>query len=356
MLAAVGALSAQTRPADGLADFFPEAAEIDSTSRAFSAGFEDAAGLAKVKDGKLISDVGFIRYERADYSGTTPLSIEVFTLLDSYAAYSLVTLLRENHIRTGPPGDVFTIGDESLLFVHGRIFVRISGKGTPGELLEKTAEAVSSKTAASSGELPRLAEYFPSAGYDADTLRYFPSAAVYKTWAGVKTPEYIRADYDMEIAVARYFTGNHSGTVSIMKFPTPELAEAYQDDIALSMTEVPFGISIYTRSVGPLVAILEGDFDHVSASRLLSALKFSYSMHWVYGEENAAAVIWGVPGVVLTAVAASLIFSAIAISASVLFGLALGGGRYAFRRYKEKSFPQLFADDSGITRLNLWKS
>ena len=355
VLAASCALSAQSQITGGFPDYFPEASEIGADSRAFSLAFENAADLVKVKNGRLASNVGFTRYERADYSGAAPLSIEVFTLLDSYAAYSLLTLLRDNHIHTGPPGAAYTIGDDVFLFARGRIFVRILGKGAPKELLERSAAAVSAKMGTSSGEPPRLPDYFPPDGYAADSMKYFPSPEAYKTWAGDKTPEYIDTNYDMEIAAARYSTGSYSGTFYLMKFPNPELAEGYYDDLAVLAPTVSVGLSLYAGRVGPLVAVLEGDFDPVSAGRLLSAVKFSYSMHWVYGEEPVANVIWGVPVVVLKAVVGSLIFSAIAVVAAILTGLALGGGRYALRQYKGKRSPQLFKDESGITRLNLWK-
>jgi len=70
----------------------------------------DASGLSKVEDGPLFSDVGFEKYERRVYAAGAgaSLSIEVVTLKDARAAYSLLTLLRPSTLRSGPPGDAFT--------------------------------------------------------------------------------------------------------------------------------------------------------------------------------------------------------------------------------------------------------
>ena len=354
VLATAGVLSAQVRPPSGFSDFFPEAAEIGASTRDFGPVFEDAASLAKLTNGKLVSDVGFIRYERADYSGASPLSIEVFTLLDSLAAYSLLTLLGENPVQPGPPGDAFTAGNNSFLFARGRIFVRVLGKGDTGELLEKSAAIVGAKTEHISGVgRPGLIDYFPSDGYDASSLRYFPSQDAYKTWAGGKKPDYIDTNGDMEIATARYFVENRSGTFSLMKFPTPELAEEYYDELAAPA--VPNGLSIYARRAGPLVACLEGDFDPVSANRLLSEVRFSYSLHWINDDGNNAGIIWGVPRVILSSVVNSLIFSLAACVIAVFIGFAIGTGRFALRRYKEKRSPVPVEEDPGFTRLNLRK-
>ena len=356
VLATVGALSAQTRTPADFPGYFPEAAEIDASSRTFVAGFEDAAGLAKVADGRLVSDVGFTRYERVDYSAASALSIEVFTLLDSLAAYSLLTLLREDNIRSGPPGDAFAIGNGGFLFAQGRFFVRIlvkDGKGASKELLEKSAEIVGSKMAPSSGERPGLLEYFPSDGYDASSLRYFPSLDAYKTWTRGKASEYIVTNHDMEIATARYFAGDRSGTFSLLRLPTPELAEEYYDELSASMSALPDGLSIYAKHAGPLVAILEGNFDSVPAAGLLSGVRFSYSLRWVDGDENNARTVWGVPGAVLSAVVYSVFFSFIAIFIALIIGLAIGIGRFALRQRKEKRYPDLAKEDAGSTWLNL---
>lgn len=351
--ALTGALSAQTRAPSGFSDFFPEAAEINAASRIFVHGFDDAAGLEKVTDGRLVSDVGFTRYERADYSGDQSLSIEVFTLLDFKAAYSLLTLLRENTIQAGPPGDAFTAGNDGFLFSQGRFFIRILGKGAPKELFEKTAEAVSAKMAQFGGELPGLPDYFPPDGYEVSSLRYFPSLDAYKTWTGKNTPWYIDANYDMEIATARYFAENRSGTVSLLQLPTPELAEEYYDALMVSAPERAGGISIYARRAGPLVVCMEGDFDPAEAGRLLSSLNFSYSLRWVYGNEKSPGVIWGIPSIVLKAVVHSIIFSLIACITAVLIGLAIGAGRFALRQYTEKRSPKSTEESTGLTWLNL---
>ena len=354
VLVAAGAILAQAQTPNVFSDFFPDAAEIGAASRTFSQGFEDAANLAKVTNGKLVSDVGFIRYERADYSGDSPLSIEVFTLLDSLAAYSLLTLLGENPVKSGPPGDALSSGNNSFLFTRGRIFVRVLGKNVPAELLEKTAAAVGAKTEhISGGNRPGLIDFFPSDGFDISSLRYFPSTDAYKTWSAGKTPDYIDADSDMEIATARYFAGNLSGTFFLLKFPTPELAEEYYDELASVV--VPGGNTIFARSAGPLVACIEGNFDPVSANRLLSEIKFSYSLHWIDDDGSNSGIIWGIPSVILLAVVRSLIFSFAACVIAVFIGSAIGAGRFALRQYKEKRSPVPLEEDPGFTRLNLRK-
>ena len=354
LLLMVGSVSAQSQTPSDSSGYFPEAADIDASSRILGPVFEDASGIARVlPEGRLVSDVGFIRYERADYFGVSPLSIEVFTLLDFKAAYSLLTLLQDNPVQQGPPGDSYTSGNDGLLFAQGRFFVRIQGENAPKGLFEKTAAAISAEIFPSGGEYPGLIDYFPSEGYDVSTLRYFPSPDAYKTWVKEKTPEYIDTSYDMELATAHYFAENHSGTVSLLRFPTPEFAEEYYDELALSAPAAPNGLSIYAKRAGPIVACLEGSFDPVSAGKLLAEVKYSYSMRWIDDNGNNAGVIWGIPGIVLRSVVNSIFFSFVACIAAILFGLAFGIGLFALRQYKRNRSMKPIDEGSGLTWLNL---
>ena len=349
------ALSAQARTADGIPGYFPETAEIGVSSRSLSSGFEDAAGLSKVKDGRLVYDVGFIRYERVDYSDASSLSIEIFTLLDSRAAYSLLTLLRDDPIQTGPPGDAFASGNDVVLFSRGRFFVRIQGKDAPKELLEKSASTVGGKLAHSGGEQPRLPSYLPADGLDAYSLRYFPSRDTYETWTSGQAPWYIDTTYDVEIVTADYSSGKDFGTVALLRFPTDELAEEYFDALAVSAPVATGDRSVYAKLTGPLVACLEGNHDSVSAGKLLSTVKFSYSLRWVYGDEQytSTKTVWGVPVSILNAVVNSLIFTAVASTVVALLGLAIGVGRFTLREYRDRRSPRSMEENSGLTWLNL---
>ncbi|MDR0842855.1 MAG: hypothetical protein LBP68_05475 [Acidobacteriota bacterium] len=209
---------------------------------------------------------------------------------------------------------------------------------------------------AADGASPKLFGYLPKQGLDASSLRYFPSATSYE--AGEKEVEtaYINTSCDvcdMEIAQARYRDGGRDGMLSLMKFPTPELAEEYYDRLAISPSAAGNGRSVYARRTGQLVAVLEGNFNPLSADKLLGTIKFGYSIRWDSGEKKHTGVIWGIPTSILKAVVGSLVFSLIAGACAILIGIAIGVGRFTLRRYKEKRSPKPAEDDAGFTRLNL---
>ena len=336
-----------------LSNYFPESGEIDVSFQTSDFGFADPEGLAKIKDGKLAAAVGFVRYDCRDYSAPdASMKIEIFTLLDSPAAWSLLTLLRENPVKDGPPGDAFVLDENFLLLAQDRLFVRIQGIGITEELLRKASESVSSRIDRQSVGKPGLITHMPEAGYDTASLCYFPSASSYDVWTKERKPTYIDTSYDMEIAHASYSgADNQAGTIFLMKFPTTELAEDYFDGLAVAVSDVREGFSIFARHTGPLVAVLEGNFNPQSADELLASVKFGYSVRWDKG--NQANVVWGVPTSILGAVVNSLIFSALAGIGAILLGTAIGAGRFAWRGYREKRSPELAENDPGFTQLRL---
>ncbi len=88
-------------------DYFPADSEFADLHKIVSAeSFADPARLSQIDNGRLFSDVGFEKYAKRVYSlgNSGSLSIEVVTLRDARAAYSILTLLRSVNIQDGPPG------------------------------------------------------------------------------------------------------------------------------------------------------------------------------------------------------------------------------------------------------------
>lgn len=334
--------------------YFPEENELGNMLPvSLNVEFEDSAKLSEVADGKLISDVGFLKYFRRTYSAKdSSLALEVFELLDSRAAYSLLTLLRKTPIQNGPPGDFHAKTSEGICFAQGKRFVRIQSRNLPAEIQEKAAGSVSKRMAIEHGDLPSLISHLPKSGYDDSSLRYFPTINTYRNYVKSNAFACINTQYDMEIAQARYFADSRSGMLYLLKFPTPELAEDYYSKLAVPASIQSDGLSVYAKRAGPLIALLEGNFDPRSADKLLKSVKFSYSVRWVYEKKNNTKVIWGVPIGILGAVVNSLFFVAILCVASMLIGAIVAVFRFVFRTISSKRSPN-DENETYITQLRL---
>jgi hypothetical protein len=335
---AVLLLPGPSQSAPVAAGYFPEDNELGNILHlSKTTEFEDSAKLSGIADGKLISAVGFLKYYQRTYSGKdTSLDLEIFELLDSRASYALLTLLRKAQIESGPPGDFYAKTSDGICFSQGRRFVRIHSLELPAGIQDKAAVSISKRMAIEHGEPPSVISHLPQSGYDSSSLRYFPAISAYKNYVNGKSAAFINTQYDMEIAQARYFADSRSGMLFLLKLPTPELAEAYFAELAIPSALQADGLSVYANRAGPLVAILEGNFDPRSADKLLKSVKFSYSVRWVYEKKNNTKIIWGVPIGILGAVVNSLLFVAILCVASMFLGAIVAVVRYLFSSLSTK--------------------
>ena len=316
--------------------------------------FEDPARLSKIDSGRLFADVGFDKYARRDYSvGTSgSLSVEVVTLRDARAAYSALTLLRGSDIQDGPPGDFFTAATDGMRFAQGREWVRIQGRDIPGDLLKRVASSVSNRIGSGRQKAPSLISHLPKLGYDARSLRYFPGMKAYRSYAGGATAEYLKPNSDAEMAQARYSLDDRAGMLFLLSFPTAQVAEEYFANLAGPQSAEKHGNGLYAKRAGPLVAILDGSFDPSSADRILSSIRFSYSVRWIYEKRVKPTIIWGVPTGILGTVVGSLFFVVLLCGVSMLAGVGFAVVRFVLRGYASDNSPDRL-EQTEITQLRL---
>ena len=78
---------------------------------------------------------------------------------------------------------------------------------------------------------------------------------------------------------------NQTGILSLVGFPTIQLAEEYFESL-FGLMDHDSKSQLYFKKSGPMLAILEGDFAPRTADRLLSTIEFSYSVKWIYDAKN----------------------------------------------------------------------
>lgn len=320
-------------------------------------GAVDSAGLGGLKEAPIFAEAGFAQYWERTYLTDlgSDLSIEVIKARDERAAYSLFTLFRSDGITKGPPGDVFSAGGSSQVFAKGVFWVRVRG-AVPPDLLRRIALSVGNRIGPQErSSVPSLVSRFPQNGLETGTMRYFlgPMALEYFGSGILGTlPE---LGPEMEIAQARYAAGGTTAILSLLGFPTNQAAESYFANVSLpsSAGTSRGAIRSYARRVGPIVGVLEGDLAPEAAQEILGALKYTYSIRWIYDKNNrSTATVWGVPVGILGTVVRSLFLTALLCGLS----LALGTGMALFRVFLRNYAPNNFLDRperTGMIRLRL---
>jgi hypothetical protein len=317
-------------------DYFPSESEFKEL-KAVSPGksFTEQAKLSHVVNGKLISDVGFQKYAQHAYEfeKSKPLSIEVITLSDMQAAYSLMTLLGNSDMHSGPPGDEYSSDAKAICFAQGKYWAQIKGQGVPEDFLKRVAMSVSNRIGPRQQKRPALISHLPKTGYDPSSVKYFPGLKSFESFTR-KLPAWSRiCCQDMEIAQAKYGLDGQTGTLSLLYFPTNEIAQdCYSGITATPESAEKDAGKVYVKTAGPLVGILEGPFEPGSANKILNSIQYSYSVQWIYEKKEKPSTIWGVPVAILGTVVKSVFFVVILAVLSIAAGVAFAFARFNYRR------------------------
>ena len=334
--------------------YFPAELEFREMQKVLSdETIDEPSHLPKVDGAPLLLDMGLSKYARRIYStgNTGSLSIEVVTLRDFRAAYSILTLLRDSSIQNGPPGDAFTVTGDGIRFAQEREWVRIQGRDVSSDLIKRVANSISNRIGPVRHSRPSLLNHLPKLGCDPASLRYFPGLKSYESFSGPNADKYFVFNSDMEIAQAHYSLENRTGVLSLLNFPTPQVAEEYYAELA-PKDATKNAKDIFAKRTGPIVAILEGTFDARAADKILSSIKFSYSIRWIYEKRNKPTIIWGVPASILGTVVKSLLFVVLLCVVSVAAGAGFAIFRFLLRGYAPQN-PLDRPERTEITTLRL---
>jgi len=331
-LLALPALQGQTQIVG--TDYFPAQFEFQELQKVQTDEIiKDERSLTHVKDGALLADAGFEQYAVRTYSVADGgiLSIEVVTLKDSKAAYSLLTLLRKSAVAPGPPGEFYSEDGSNLLFARGYYLVRFQGQGPQG-LEKRVATSVSNRIGRRETTLPSLISHFPQDGYDASSVHYFLGPRSYDSFSTSQSGNRLKFEPGMEVAQARYTLNNQAGMLSLINFPTHEMAEGYQESMGTPAANA--GYRVYVKRAGPLLGVLEGSFDPATADNLLGSIHFTYAIKWIYDKNNrSTGTIWGVPMPILHTVVGGIVLVALLCMLSLAAGTGLALFRVWLRRY-----------------------
>jgi hypothetical protein len=295
--------------------------------------YEEGASLAGIAGGDILSEAGCKRYAMREYEveGGGTLSIDVATLKDPKASYSVLTLLRSSPVEKGPPGQFFAATSGKIIFAQGNIWVRIEGRNA--ELCRRVALSVSNRIGSRESSLPSLIRRLPREGLDPGSIEFFLGPEAFRAYGGLLKGVQLVPTKDLEIAQAKYEAEGRSGTLYLVGFPTNQAAQEYFDSLSAPAAH-PGETRTYAKRAGPLVAILEGTFQPGQADKILGSLEYQYSVRWIYDKNRRSSrTIWGVPVGLLGTVVRSLAFVALLCVASILLGLAIAVVRILMRGY-----------------------
>ncbi len=299
-----------------------------------------------------LKEYGFNAAVEASYKreGQT-LSLRALRFDDASGAYGAYSYYRQNGwpkeaIGTGAASD-----NKRVLFWVGTTVVDATfsqiGPESAGELREIARQLPA--VDGSRSLLPPILASLPKSSLDPQTTHYAVGPAGYAGAGGVLPPTLVNFDKGAETLTANYSLTSGVATLTLIDYPTPQIAHAQVDAIraylkAGSQAQPPWPkplndsdvASLEVRDSGPLVVIVSGDAIPDDSHRLIESVHYEDEMTAIPQPvqsdiEKTSKLLMGIA-----------VLSLIGGGAAILLGGFFGGGRALYRKVTGKPTSSVF--------------
>jgi hypothetical protein len=275
-------------------------------------------------DGPLWDEYGLRESETASYeNGSAKFTATVWRLQDSTGALAAYDWQRPGK---SEPSKLAALAAEtvgSILLVHGNYLLSFTGyKPTTPEL----DPIVASLRNVDSTALPALPGYLPSQDLVPGSERYITGpASLWKFNPGIP-PSVAAFHLGAEAQLGVFHSPKGDTVLTIFNYPTPQIAMQQ----AASLSKLP-GADV--KRSGPLVAVILSPPDPDAAEGLLAQVRYRAE---VTLDERVPTLRDNIGNLVVNA----FVLTGLLLSFCVVSGLAVGGFRAFFRRFRKGEDPE----------------
>jgi hypothetical protein len=359
LLAASSAVLSQSTPAPAkpAEPFLPETfAGWQSSAPQVSAD----ASKADAPNADVLKEYGFTELESVHYTRDgNKLAIRALRFADATGAYGAYTFYRRAGMLPMTLGTEGSFdGNSRILFWQAgvlcdAIFDKITAMSASD--LREFAEQLP-KLNGGAGTPPNLPGYLPKAGLDADQTRYAIGPVAYARANGVLPPSIVDFARGAEAITAHYSRATGEGSLTIINYPTPQIAidrlKAIAEYLQKHDASAPQALvessesSIQTRRSGPLVIVVTGNFTADHAKALAGLVHYDADVTWnnpkgyVSEASKAAKLLLGIATLTV-----------VLLGVTILIGFFFGGGRIFIRKLRGK--PATTLEEVEFIKLNL---
>jgi hypothetical protein len=317
----------------------------------------DSTGAAALKEYDFVG-AALATYKR---EGET-LTVHALRFNDTSGAYGAYTYYRQNGWPREDIGTGATSDHNRVLFWKGNTVVDTTfshiGPMSAGELRELANQLPLPHGNRAVG--PPVLAFLPQDALDKQTTHYALGPSAYSGSGGVLPPELVGFDRDAETVTADYSLRSGPATLTIIEYPTPQMAAAMEPKIrdyikAGSQAQPPWPkplqnsdlASLEVRRSGLLIAIVSGDAIPEESHKLLETVHYEADITSIpQPMESEVAKT----GKLLIGIATLCVIGA---AAAILLGFFLGGGRALYRIARGKPASSVY--ETEFIALNLQK-
>jgi hypothetical protein len=297
---------------------------------------------AEPANGAALKEYDFTDAELANYKrGGETLTLRALRFHDASGAYGAYSFYRQNGWPREDIGSGATSNHNRVLFWLGTTVVDANfshiGPMSGSELRELASHLP--VPGGNRSIAPPILSDLPKDSLDGQTTHYALGPAGYAGAGGVLPPDLIGFDRGAEVVTANYSLRSNVATLTIINYPTPQMAAAQESKIrayikAGDQAQPPWPqplkdsdqASIEVRRSGPLLALVTGDAIPDEAHKLLGLVHYDADLTAIPappGDSDVAKT-----AKLLMGIGALVIIGA---SAAILLGFFLGGGRALYR-------------------------
>jgi len=283
------------------------------------------------------------------------LTVRALRFQDASGAYGAYSYIRQNNWPKEEIGSGAASFHNRVLFWKGSTVVDATFSHiepmSASELRELASQIPT--PGGNRAVLPPILANLPQSKLDGQTTHYAEGPAGYAGAGGVLPAELVGFDKGAEAVTANYTLVSGPATLTIIDYPTPQMAEAQEPRIrayvqAGSKAQPAWPqplkdsdlASLEVRRSGPLVIVVSGDAIPEESHKLIEMVHYAAdftSLPAVGGETEVAKtakLLMGIAGIVI-----------VGGSAALLLGFFLGGGRALYRIARGKPASSMYDED-----------
>jgi hypothetical protein len=282
---------------------------------------------------EVLKEDGISRSEAATYgTGANRLMVQAWQFKDATGAYSAFTFYRQLQMHTESLGQEGADAGDHHLFWTGTTVVDATFAHPAGQEQAALAAlaALLPKAGGSSSVLPSLPHYLPTADLQPSSVHYSIGPAAYARSGGSLPASDIDFSQDAEVITAQYGPPAAQGTLTLVMYPTPQMAEAHLKAMQTAAQQ-GHGFGGLAKRSGPLLAVLSGNLPAPKAQQLFSAIRYNdyvtinHPEGYVPDTVKMYRLLMGIT-----------MLTVVLVGGALLLGIFLGGGRALVRTLRGK--------------------
>ncbi len=282
-----------------------------------------------------LKEDGLLRFSTARYTrgGVTGAALEVRALqfVDATGAAAALSLVRAQEQGLRPLGQKLGTeaagSNDQVVFREGNTVAIARGQMSVSEL-EQLAYGLP-KISGPRGISPLLPTLLPRKGLDSNTMRYSVGPTGYAATGGSLPGKILGFEKAAEVVTGGYSLAGGKDTVTLLLYPTPQIAGDRGRAIEGWLNAHPEGLgTAKLRREGPLVLLANGTIPADDAQRMIENIHLRSEVTWEKPMPPEFHAEVRKTYSLLTSIA---VLSGVLMAAAVLLGFFLGFGRATLR-------------------------